>query len=455
MQKFIFVQSDEEIMPIGGLPLIGALLNKTKINERINIIPNKDKSRTNILNSDIIRSYIGLLCQAKNDFEYIEEFREDPFFRLAMDIKKIPSCSRLRQRLNIVEHQMVSSVLLEECAKLLKKQNVQLTPCIDTYLPLDLDVSPFDNSNSKKEGVGRTYKGCDGFAPMFAYLGEEGYQVNVELREGTQHCQKNTPEFLLQSILYSRMITDEPILVRMDSGNDSIDNIIVCTQENVDYIIKRNLRGESKKVWLIIAEKNGTFSEPRDGKKVYRGTTSISRKKDGKEYDIQVAYEVIERTIDKNGQILLEPEIEVSTYWYSLKKKEEDSEKTVFVDADTIISLYQDHGTSEQFHSEIKSDMDLERLPSGKFETNNLILHLALVAYNLLRIVGQSSLKKKPPIRKKVARKRIRTIIRDLIMQAAKLVKHARKTYIKFGQRCKWFDVIRKIYQEDIFVFDL
>jgi hypothetical protein len=39
------------------------------------------------------------------------------------------------------------------------------------FVPLDIDVSPFDNSKTKKEGVSRTYKGYDGFAPIFAYLG--------------------------------------------------------------------------------------------------------------------------------------------------------------------------------------------------------------------------------------------------------------------------------------------
>jgi hypothetical protein len=56
-----------------------------------------------------------------------------------------------------------------------------------------MDVSPFDNSKTQKEGVSRTYKGVDGFAPIFAYLGTEGYLVNLEFREGKQHCQKNTP----------------------------------------------------------------------------------------------------------------------------------------------------------------------------------------------------------------------------------------------------------------------
>ena len=37
--------------------------------------------------------------------------------------------------------------------------------------------------------------------------------------------------------------------------------------------------------------------------------------------------------------------------------------------------------------------MGVERLPSGKFATNALVLELAMVAYNLLRMTGQESLK--------------------------------------------------------------
>ncbi|MFA1822147.1 hypothetical protein ACDX78_18515 [Virgibacillus oceani] len=60
------------------------------------------------------------------------------------------------------------------------KNNVQCTP-------LDVDVSPFDNSNTKKDGVSRTYKKFDGNSTIFAYLGKEGFGVNVELRDGRTH----------------------------------------------------------------------------------------------------------------------------------------------------------------------------------------------------------------------------------------------------------------------------
>ncbi len=43
-----------------------------------------------------------------------------------------------------------------------------------------MDVSPLDNSNSKKEGVSCTYKLHDGYAPMFMYLRQEGYMLGCE-----------------------------------------------------------------------------------------------------------------------------------------------------------------------------------------------------------------------------------------------------------------------------------
>ena len=57
-------------------------------------------------------------------------------------------------------------------------------------------------------------------------------------------------------------------------------------------------------------------------------------------------------------------------------------------DPSELISLYHDHSTSEQYHSEIKSGMELERLLSYNFSSNSLILHLGMLAYNMLRIIG-------------------------------------------------------------------
>jgi len=104
---------------------------------------------------------------------------------------------------------------------------------------------------------------------------------------------------------------------------------------------------------------------------------------DGKQQSITCrrVIRVIERTIDKKGQLLLDLEIELEGWWTSLEIADQK-----------VIELYEQHGPSEQFHSELKTDMDLERLPSGKFATNALIMSCAALAYNILRFVGQLGL---------------------------------------------------------------
>lgn len=64
---------------------------------------------------------------------------------------------------------------------------------------------------------------------------------------------------------------------------------------------------------------------------------------------------------------------------------------------DEIIEHYHAHGKCGQFHSEIKSDMDVERLPSEKFATNGWVLELTILAYNILRMIGQETIGRRTP----------------------------------------------------------
>jgi hypothetical protein len=92
--------------------------------------------------------------------------------------------------------------------------------------------------------------------------------------------------------------------------------------------------------------------------------------------------------------------------------------------------------------------MDLERLPSGKFDTNNLILHLGILAYNILKIMGQESLNySNAPIKKQVHRKRIRKVIQNLITIASRVISHGRCLILCFGRYRPWFETIKRVYQ--------
>lgn len=423
--KFVIAETEEFLTSHSGLAILGALIQGSGLRQSLKgILPTKRLGSKSSF--DALVSMAGLLSLAKPDFAAIEPFRNDDYFRMTLGLTDVPSESTLRQRLDeiAVAGPAVRQKVLEATAKTIRERAPQLSPCFKDFIAIDGDVSPFDNSGTKKEGVSCTYKLMDGYAPMFAYIGKEGYLLNAQLREGKQHCQSGTPEFLSETFNLARKATDKSLLVRLDSGNDDIENIQVCRKEKVNFVIKRNLRKESISEWLADAQALGDLRTPREGKDVYVGETIRAR---GGKF-LRVVFQVTERTSTREGQTLLIPEVKVETWWTSLGRR--------MATPDDVIAIYKDHGTSEQFHSEMKSDMDLERLPSGKFATNALILTLAVPVFTMLRLCGQEGMRNGfVPARKQVARRRIRTVIQDMIYMAARIVTHARRIYITLSNR--------------------
>ena len=432
-QNIIVEFTDERIIPASGLAVVGALLGKSDFAKKLNRMDvTQNRSQHQIKNGDIILTYIGMLCMGKPYFEAVHEMDDDKaFYQAALGItRSIPSEETLRQRMDDIGDSLRKTILNEN-VELLISNKIQPTALPNGFVPVDIDVTPMDNSRSKKEGVSRTYKGFDGYAPMMAYIGTEGYAINFELREGKQHCQNGTVEFLQETIHLCKKLTDQPLLVRLDSGNDSIDNIAVLIDEGCYFIIKRNLRRESKDGWFdMVKQYCQNITTPRNGKTVYVGSDrkDVRSKQFNKEYTLRAGYEITERTVDQYGQILLIPEVEVETWWTNLGAADEE-----------IIQLYHAHGECEQFHSEIKTDMDLERLPSGKFTTNALVLELGLIAYNILRMIGQGTIGGRAPRQKRdVKRRRLHTVISNLIMMASHVTTHARQLIMGLGKSNVW-----------------
>ena len=95
--------------------------------------------------------------------------------------------------------------------------------------------------------------------------------------------------------------------------------------------------------------------------------------------------------------------------------------------------------------------MDVERLPSGKFETNALVLELTVIAYNILRMIGQGTVGKHAPRQKRaVKRRRLRTVISDLIMMASHITSHARQLIMGLGKSNVWRHIFADFCRDNI-----
>ncbi len=85
-------------------------------------------------------------------------------------------------------------------------------------------------------------------------------------------------------------------------------------------------------------------------------------------------YKIAGRNRNKFYQLLLILETEVETCCTSFGVFDEK-----------VIEMYHNHAICEQYHSELKSDMNVERLFSGKFDTKALILKFAIIAFSINR----------------------------------------------------------------------
>eukprot|EP01030_Chromulinospumella_sphaerica_P013751 gene13751-13534_t len=187
MTDFIIRKLPYDLSSHAGLALVGQYLKRINFSA---LVDPKFPVRSGVANSDIVRSYLGLLCLGKNDFDAIESFRTDAFFMRSLGLKTVPSSPTLRQRMNAQALDWFDLAAELNTALLSSRINGQpidfgRLPC--GYTALDIDTFAMDNSGTTKELVGRTYAGVDGYCPLAAYLGTEGYCLELALRPGTQH----------------------------------------------------------------------------------------------------------------------------------------------------------------------------------------------------------------------------------------------------------------------------
>lgn len=432
-------QGNEEINSTGGVSLIGGILKKANVFKAVDDLIMSKVKKGLVPHSGILKTMVGLFCMGKTDYADVESHRDDVVFKESLELPSVPSEETLRQRLDDAA-QTITDEVLDDNVELLKqvKDFGEVKTPHSTYTPVDMDVTPLDNGGTQKENVGRTYKGCDGYAPMMAYIGTFGHMLNCELRPGVQHSQNGMDAFLPRTIAMVEKLGVDNALYILDSAHDAAETIDIFQSADCKFLVKRNLRRESPEQWLDLAAGIVKPVEPRPGKKVYIGGTPHQRPKNCKsENPLFTVFEVIERTTDHLGEELLIPSVEVNLWWTN-----------TYEDGETCVRLYHDHGTSEQFHSEYKTDVGIERLASGKFKTNALLTQLGMIAFNVLRLMGQAALgfKEALPFKLNVERRRLRSVMRDLVYLACKRVAHANRVILKFGRHCPWFECFRLLH---------
>lgn len=456
MTDFIIKKLPYDLTSNAGLALVGQYIKRLGISGRVD--RKFPVGIGGIANSDIVKSYLGLLVQGKNDFDAIEAFRGDDFYKRSLGIGGVPSSPTMRQRMNT--HAVSWFDLAGEFNEVLLSPkgagfavDFGALPC--GYMPVDWDTFVMNNDGSKKEDVGRTYQGVDGYTPSATYLGSLGYCLELALRPGVQHSALQTELNLERVLPMATRLTPMPLLFRADSGLCSlkimqeIHTQAQALDREIAFLIKWNPRSAPVEEVAAkrVADASTLWCHWRDGKRECQWSEVIALEGVGSQATpVRRVYRLIERTIDKHGHALLLSAYKLEGWTTTLPAS--------FTSAD-IIALYCDHGTHEQFgktpsqHSEFKTDMDLERLPSGKFDTNYLVCALAALAMNILRLIGQNALTSKDaPLRHAAKRRRMKTVMQEIIFKAGRMIKHAGRWILGLGAHDSAYIVFERLYRQ-------
>ena len=270
VQKLELSRGNEELVSTGGNALCGHYLGPlAEAHLTVNFQPRRSDA---ISDRDILLTMAGMFCNARSGFANVRLYKDDRVFQRAFGISKLPFEETLRQRLNEFAPERTQRVLRTLNQSLLKDCTFERIAAGGKELvPVDIDVSPLDNSGSKKEGISFTYKKHYSFASIFAYVGQHGYMVDHELRLHKQYCQDDTADFIQCCAKQLKAVElDGQCLFRLDSGNDAEENF-PCFWQN-RFIVKCNLRQEKREQWLATARRVGELKQnTREGKNVYTG----------------------------------------------------------------------------------------------------------------------------------------------------------------------------------------
>ena len=97
---FILEQIRSEIYAsAGGLAVVGPIINRhSGLKKRLKSVP----LRHGIAHIDLVRTYLGLLCQGKNDLEAVEGIRDDRFYLArVLQLKKMDRCIMAQPRIRL------------------------------------------------------------------------------------------------------------------------------------------------------------------------------------------------------------------------------------------------------------------------------------------------------------------------------------------------------------------
>ncbi len=360
---------------------------------------------------------LGLIIHLLIGFRQLRDLRyycDDPMVQRVLGLNRLPDVATVSRLLASADAESVASL-----RQLLRQMVLQrLIPLGLRRLTLDFDGSVIGTGRSAEGtavGFNRKKKGQRSYYPLFCTIAQAGQVFDVLHRPGNVHDSNGAREFILDCINTVRAaLPGIQIEVRMDGAFFSDALVTLLTDLRVEFTISVpferfvELKGkiEGRRSWHRLNEDLGYFEvrwKPKAWSRSYRflfvRTRSVIRDKEPIQLDLFV------------------PQVRGYEFKVVVTNKK--------IRVREVIQYHNGRGAQEGVFAELKSQGQLDYVPTQTLVGNQIFLLSAVLAHNLnrdLQMIAHEPSRDTTPQRSPLWRfERLETVRLKLINRAGRL----------------------------------
>ncbi len=366
---------DQGLTSFSGLVLFQKLFARLNLIARLRCSTEHLESSASYPPSKILLVLIVHLLLGWRRLRDIDYYRDDPLVLRAVGLKQMPSVSAVSRSLKQMDKQTVDG--LRDLSRGIVLERIGKTRL--PRLTLDFDGSVLSTKSRRTEGTAvgfnKKAKGQRSYYPLFATVAQTGQVFEVNHRPGNVHDSNGAREFIEICIRNLRYEGFQGIIeARLDSAHFSDETCLFLDEENVEFTVSvpferfPELKSiiEGRKKWRKIDAEWSYFEYDWKPKKWSRGLRCICYRHKVK--------------TPRKGPIQLDFFEPVSRHYEY--KAVMTNKKTK---AASVLNFHNGRGSQEGVFAELKSQTNMDYLPTRRLVGNQVYLMSAVLAHNLNR----------------------------------------------------------------------
>ena len=432
----------QQLTSFAGLVIFQALISRLELRERLRRCFRHLSVKHLYDHATVVLGMIIHLLLGYREMRDIKFYEEDPVVRRTWSLRRLPNVSTISRVLASFDFKAVN-----ELRALVR--DLVLTRLGSLALPrvtLDFDGSVIRTSRwaeGTAMGFNPRKKGQRSYYPLFCTIAQTGQVLDALHRPGNVHDSKGAVDFIRDCVMQVRSVLPEAVLeVRMDCA--------FFSNEIVKELQKLGVQFTISVPFARFVELKRIVQGRRNWYRINRNVSFFELKWKPKSWNRRFRFLAVRTRIPvrQKGAVqldLFEP------YAYGYEFKVIVTNKTVR--ARTVVSFHNGRGAQEAVFAELKSQGQLEYVPSRKLEANQVYLFSSVLAYNLnreLQMQTREPERTTTPKRATLWRfEKLATIRRKLVQRAGSLTKPQGKLVLTLNanrsvrtKMCEYLDAL-------------